>query len=124
MKFQMPFFGSRARSSDHFTSSAVIGVPSENLMPSRRVRVKVRPSSETCPGGGEAGLHALAVGGRLQQRVVEIGQDPDVDIGVVQHRIEEQAVGIAAIDHLAAALDRQRRRTRAERATTRRHELP
>ena len=48
MKFQMPFFGLRARSSDHFTSSAVIGEPSENLMPSRKVSVKVSPSSETC----------------------------------------------------------------------------
>jgi hypothetical protein len=44
MKFQMPSLGSRARSSDHFTSSAVIGEPSENRMPSRNVSVTLRPS--------------------------------------------------------------------------------
>ena len=43
----MPFLGLAARSSDHFTSSGVIGAPSENLMPSRRVSVTVAPSSET-----------------------------------------------------------------------------
>ena len=44
MKFQIPSFGSRARSSDHFTSSAVMGDPSENLVPSRSVRVTLLPS--------------------------------------------------------------------------------
>ena len=57
------------------------------------------------PVGGEAGLHALAVVGRQEQRVVEVGQDPDVDIGVVEHRIEEEAVGIAPIGQGAAAFD-------------------
>ncbi len=101
--------GSRARSSDHFTSSAVIGEPSENLMPSRSVSVTRQAVVGDLPRGREARLHALAVVGRLEQRVVEIGQDPDVDIGVVEHRIEEQAVGVAAVGQRAAALDRQGR---------------
>ena len=74
-------------------------------MPSRSVSVTLRPSSATFQARGEAGLHALAVVGGQQQRVVEVGQDPDVDVGVVQHRIEEQAVGVAAVGHRAAALD-------------------
>ena len=101
----MPMSGSRARFSDHFTSSAVIGEPSENLMPSRSVRVTRQPVVGDLPFGGEARLDALAVVGRQEQRVVEVRQDPDVDVGVVQDRIEEQAVGIAAVGQLAAALD-------------------
>ena len=46
-KLQMPFSGLRARSSDQTTSSGVMSEPSANLMPSRRVTVKDRPSSET-----------------------------------------------------------------------------
>jgi hypothetical protein len=38
-KPQMPFLGLAARSSDHFTSSAVIGVLSANLTPWRSVIV-------------------------------------------------------------------------------------
>ena len=103
-KFQMPFLGSRARSSDHFTSSAVSGEPSANLTPSRRVRVTVLPSSETFHSVARPGSTLLPSARRLEQRVVEVGQDPDVDIGVVQDRVEEEAVGIAAEDQLAAAL--------------------
>ena len=106
-KPQMPFFGSAARFSDHCTSAGVIGDPSENLMPSRSVSVTLRPSSDDLPFGREAGLHALAVVGRQDQRVVEVGQDPDVDIGVVEHRIEEQAVCVAAVFEDAAAFDRE-----------------
>ena len=46
VKFQMPLSGLRARSSDHLASSAVMGLPSANLMPSRSVSVSVIPSSE------------------------------------------------------------------------------
>ena len=38
-KLKMPFFGLAARSIDHLTSSAVIGVPSANLTPCRSVIV-------------------------------------------------------------------------------------
>jgi len=44
-EFQAPCVGSRARSNDHCTSFAVIGMPSENLIPSRSVMVSVLPSS-------------------------------------------------------------------------------
>ena len=66
------------------------------------------------PVGGEAGLHALAVIGRQKQRVVEVRQDPDVDVGVLQHRIEKQAVGVAAIGQNAAALHRKGSRARSD----------
>ena len=111
-KFQMPFFGSRARSSDHFTSSAVIGEPSENFTPSRRVRVTLVPSSATFQSVARPGCTPLPSSVGREQRVVEIGQDPDVDVGVVQHRVEEQAVGVAPVVQLAAALRCQRRLAR------------
>ena len=44
---QMPLSGVEARFSDQTTSSAVIGLPSENWIPSRRVSVTVLASSET-----------------------------------------------------------------------------
>ena len=46
-KFQMPLSGFLARSSDQTTSSAVIGVPSENLTPSRSFSVTMSPASFT-----------------------------------------------------------------------------
>ncbi len=88
----MPSLGLAARSSDHFTSSAVIGEPSENLMPSRSVSVTLRAVGRHRPLRGKARLQPLPVVGGQQQRVVEIGEDPDVDIGVVEHGIEKQAV--------------------------------
>ena len=45
-EFHAPALGSRARSSDHFTSCAVIAAPSENFTPSRRVSVSVLPSAD------------------------------------------------------------------------------
>ena len=45
--FPAPFFGFRARSSDHFTSEGSTGEPSENLVPGRSVRVRVLPSGDT-----------------------------------------------------------------------------
>ena len=54
------------------------------------------------PLGGEARLQPLAVVGGQDQRVVEVRQDPDVDIGVVQHRVKEQAVGDAGAGRQAA----------------------
>ena len=103
--FQMPFSGLRARSSDHLTSSAVMSEPSANLTPSRRVRVTSVPSSETAHSVARPGSRFLPSGRRADQRVVEVGEDPDVDIGIVQDRIEEQAVGVAAEGQVAAALD-------------------
>ena len=47
VKFQMPFFGLRVWSSVYLTSAVVIGDLSENLVPERSVKVKVRPSSAT-----------------------------------------------------------------------------
>ena len=73
-------------------------------MPSRSVRRDAQAVVGDLPFGGEAGLDALAVVGRQEQRVVEVGQDPDVDVGVVEHRIEKEAVGIAPVGHDAAAL--------------------
>src|SRR6476469_4877659 len=45
--FHAPLSGLRARSRLHFTSAAVIGLPSANLMFGRSVRVRVLPSAET-----------------------------------------------------------------------------
>ena len=45
ISFQAPAFGSRARSSDHFTSEIFNGEPSANFTPDRTVRVRVLPPS-------------------------------------------------------------------------------
>ena len=58
----MPFSGLRARSSDHFTSSAVMAEPSANLTPSRRVRVTSVPSSETVHSVASPGSRFLPSG--------------------------------------------------------------
>src|SRR5262249_53738242 len=51
--------------------------------------------------GRQARLRVLAIVGRQEQRVVEVGRDPDVDVGVVEDGIEQQRVGIAGIGQLA-----------------------
>ncbi len=60
------------------------------------------------PFGRQARLKPQPVIGRVYERLVEVVHDPDVDIGIVQDRIEKQAVGIAAIGQDAAALLRGR----------------
>ena len=64
------------------------------------------------PGRRQARLQAAPVIGRQQQGVVEVRQDPDVGVAVVEHRVEQQAVGIAAIAHDSATRDDRLRRTR------------
>ena len=49
-------FGSAQRSSENLTSSAVTGVPSENMAPSRSVNVQVRPSSLVVHDSANAGM--------------------------------------------------------------------
>ena len=59
MKFQMPLSGFLARFSDQITSSAVIGVPSENLTPSRSFSVTTSPASFRLHSVASPGLSVM-----------------------------------------------------------------
>ncbi len=49
-------------------------------------------------------LDTRAVLGGLEERIVEAVEHPDVQVGIVEHRVQEEGIGIAAKDDVAAGL--------------------